>query len=295
MTPTLTLMAALVALLSGCMSWPRGWEALDPMVSGSEIESEAEIVAAEAAFESAGSSAELNAARSTIRDLLSRNPTDERTLLVGAKAEILHGAAYDERRADKKDSYLRGIQYAERAMAAHPEFRRQVIAGVPLSEAVGQLERDQAEAMLLWVTGVSYYFKECLSGVGHLVNFRWMQRTSEVMEHLMAIAPDFNHGAVPFSLGIYYLALPESAGGDLERAGELLQTAVEQSGSSLLPRWGRAKYYWVKTGDKAAFRSDLEWVLAADPRSADSPYSWNVYFQRDAAKMLKQSDPLPAP
>ena len=283
---------AAIVLLSGCMSWPRGWEVVPDLGAAQATDLEASIEAAAEAFESAGSAEELDTARTRIGELLEQVPNHKRLLLVGAQAEILHGAAYDQRKSDKAESYIRGIQYAERVMATHPEVRRQLEAGATLAESVQHLESDRAEAMLLWVTGVSYYFKECLSGLGHLVNFRWMLQTSEVMKHLNAVAPDYKYGAVPFSLGIYYLALPESAGGDIQLAGQLLQKAVDQSGTSLLPRWGRAKYYWVKIGDEQAFRDDLEAVLAMDPQNAISAYSWNVYFQRDAREMLEQAEAL---
>jgi len=46
----------------------------------------------------------------------------------------------------------------------------------------------------------------------------------------------------------------------------------------------------VRTGDRAGFRRDLEWVLAQDPQRAESPFRWNVYFQRDAREMLARID-----
>ena len=66
--------------------------------------------------------------------------------------------------------------------------------------------------------------------------------------------------------------------------------AEAQAPGALLTRWGRAKYLCVRTGDRAGFQRDLEWVLAQDPRRADGPYRWNVYFQRDAREMLSRID-----
>jgi len=33
-----------------------------------------------------------------------------------------------------------------------------------------------------------------------------------------------------------------------------------------------------------------EWILAQDPRKADSPYSGNVYLQREARELLANID-----
>ena len=57
-----------------------------------------------------------------------------------------------------------------------------------------------------------------------------------------------------------------------------------------LGRWGRAKYFHVKVGNRDGFVEDLEWVVAQDPRQATSPYRWNVYFQSDARLMLERVD-----
>jgi len=91
---------------------------------------------------------------------------------------------------------------------------------------------------------------------------------------------------VPFSLAIYFIGLPASAGRDLARSAELFAEASADAPTSLLAPWGRAKYLHVKTGDRAAFRQDLEWVLAQDPARAESPLRWNAYFQRDARDLL---------
>jgi hypothetical protein len=114
-----------------------------------------------------------------------------------------------------------------------------------------------------------------------------MARNTAVMKHLREVAPDWQHGAVHFAWGIYYLALPKVAGGDMELSRQSLDRAVEVGPHSLLPRWGRAKYYAVKTGDRQLFEDDLAWVVAQDPQQMDSPYPWNVYFQRDARAMLE--------
>jgi tetratricopeptide (TPR) repeat protein len=282
-------MAAGLLLVGGCMSWTPGWRSplLEP--SARDVgDAEAALERAEALLESADSASRLRQAIAAYDEALRFAPDSGEVLVHLAEAHVLYGAAYSDERRDKAHSYLTGIRYAEQALALNPGFRRRVEAGESVGEATVELGRDELRPMLFWVTGVSYYYKECLGGLGHLTQFRWMLRTREVMDRMMALDPAYEHGAVPFSLAIYFIGLPASAGRDLTRSADLLAQAVAESPTSLLTRWGRAKYLHVKTRNRAAFRRDLEWVMAQDPTAADSPLRWNVYFQRDARELLAQ-------
>ena len=276
---------------TGCVSWSPGWETPYRPTAPAElgVVSRAD---ADRLFSIAGDSDSLAEARRAYERRLEAEPNDYDTLIRLSEIRILAGAAYSPNRRAKAEAYIAGIRLAEAAMATDEGFRRRVDQGATVGEAVEVLGREEMKAMLLWVTGVSYYFDECLGGLGHVVNFRWMKRAQEAMEHMMAIAPDFEHGAVPFSLGIYYLALPTSVGGDRQRSKELVDEAVTASGDHLLARWGRAKYLSVKFGDRDGFAEDLEWVLSHDPRRASSPFAWNVYMQRDAEEMLARIDSI---
>ena len=280
-------LALSLLLVGGCMSWTPGWRT-PTLARGVQDVSDAGVALqrAETLLESADSASLLREAIAAYDEAL-RSAAESGEVLVGlAEAHILYGAAYSDEKREKAHSYVTGIRYAEQALALNPDFRRRVEAGESMGEASAVLGRDDLRPMLLWVTGVSYYYKECLGGFGHLTQFRWMLRTRALMERMMVLDPAFEHGAVPFSLGIYFIGMPASAGRDLARSADLLAQAVAESHTSLLTRWGRAKYLHVKTGDRAAFRRDLEWVLAQDPAAADSPLRWNVYFQRDARELL---------
>ena len=282
-------MAAGLLLAGGCMSWTPGWRSPSLVGSAQDVgDAGMALERAETLFESADSASRLREAITAYDEALRSAPESGEVLVRLAEAHILYGAAYSDGKRDKAHSYITGIRYAEQALALNPQFRRRVEAGESLGEASAELGRDELRPMLFWVTGVSYYYKECLGGLGQLTQFRWMLRTREVMERMMALDPAYEHGAVPFSLAIYYIGLPASAGRDLARSADLLAQAVAESPTSLLTRWGRAKYLHVKTGDRAAFRRDLEWVLEQDPTAADSPLRWNVYFQRDARELLAQ-------
>jgi hypothetical protein len=58
----------------------------------------------------------------------------------------------------------------------------------------------------------------------------------------------------------------------------------------IINRWGRARYYHIKTGNREAFEEDMRWVLEQDPHTGGSIYPWNVYFQNDAREKLDNID-----
>ncbi len=291
---------ALLLVLGGCMAWTPGWEnpsgstgpgaeagALAPAAPDG-----AALARAESAFENAVDGDRLQLAIREYEVALPSASDPGAVLARLSEAHVLQGAAYADGKRAKALAYITGIRYAERAMALNPAFLGRVEAGDALGEASAELTRVEIRPMLFWVTGVSYYYKECLGGLGHLLQFRWMLRSRQVMERMMELDPAYEHGAVPFSLAIYFIGLPASAGRDLERSAELLAQSVADAPTSLLARWGRAKYLHVRTGDRAAFREDLEWVLAQDPARAESPQRWNVYFQRDARDLLGRIESL---
>ena len=117
----------------------------------------------------------------------------------------------------------------------------------------------------------SYLFKECQSPPGRVVNFRWMKRAQGVLTRLTEIDEGYEHGAVPLTWGIYYLPLPKAVGGDMAASAANLERAIAIGPTSLLNRWGRAKYSFEKTGNRAGFVADMSWGLEQDPRHASSP------------------------
>lgn len=284
--------ACAALLLSGCMNWSPGW-VKKPIQSPAVIDGAATLsrADADALLAQAREAGAIREAIAGYAAALEQNPNDSELLDDLADAHILYGAAWARSAGEKAEWYRAGIRYAERSMATNERFRQRVEEGAKIGEAAAELGPEQVRTMLLWVTGVSYYFKECL-GVRQLVHFRWMLRTREMMEHMLAIDPDFGGGAVLFSLGIYHLALPPGAGRDLDRSREFLDRAVAVSSTSLLTRWGRAKYFYVMTKDREAFRRDLEWVIAQPSETPDNTLPWNLYFQRDARETLAQIDSL---
>jgi len=285
------LLAASAALLmGGCASLKPGWTELPPTAGNQD--SSAQVARAEALFRDADTQEKLSEVIAAYEVALEFD-SDNYEILVGlCEANILEAAAYTSSKSQKKSRYKLGIGYCDRAMYTNPEFRDLVDQGVSMSDAVWTLTEREAEAMIFWVTGVSYYFKECLGGISRLSSYRLIMRTEPFLDRMMEIDPDYLQGVVHFSRGIYYLGLPKFAGGDRELSAELMNRAEEVGPGSMLIRWGRAKYYYFETNDRGGFERDLRWVVQQDPRESSTPYAWNVYFQRDGIILLENVEQL---
>jgi tetratricopeptide (TPR) repeat protein len=270
------------------MSWTPGWHT----TGGAAVPGDPQALRsqAEALVLEAGTGEKVEALIGRYEGILQIDPQDCDALSKLGEYHCLLGAAYAKSRTDKSRQFFLAIQFCERAMATNAEFKALVSDGNDVGEACRVLGVREMDAMFFWSMAISYLFKECQSPIGSMVNFSWMKRCRQVMERMLEVDPAWRDGVVSFSWGIYYLALPAAVGGDMKKSSEFLDRAIQAGPKSLLHRWGRAKYYDVKMGDAEAFREDLEWVLAQDPRQSANPtFPWSAYFQRDARAMLERS------
>lgn len=286
----LTALCGMLALVTtGCMALRPGWTHETDTTAG--VATSEERQTARELWAQADSTESLGAAIEAYETILPRAPRDLDVLCKLSQCYCLQGAAYAESMAHKKRAYKKAIQLAERALATDPTFLERVQAGASVGEASTVLSEEHMEAMMLWVNGVSYYFKECQSPLQRMVNFRWMARCQQVVDHMESLDPNWGQGAVLFTKAVFFLGLPEFAGGDMIKSAQYFQRAIAAGPRSTLHRWGRAKYYATKIGDREMFISDLQWVLDQPLRaSEDPPYPWRVVFHREARSMLEHVD-----
>lgn len=273
-------------MLPGCMSWRPPWEAgapsrpSPPAPSGASIEAARELTAVAVDAEA------LQRAIDAYEAVLAREPDHTEALTAVADHSILMGTAYTKSRAEKRRLYRRAQAYAELAMYANPEFRALVDQGKRPWEAADALGPDEMDAMLKWMTALLYNFKECMRPPVRVVNIGWMKRIAPFLQRMDQIDPTWQDGVVPFNWGFYYFVVPRSLGGDKKKAAEEFARAVELGPHRTLYRWGRARFFDVKTKNREAFRKDLEWVLSQDPSTATDPPHWASYARRDAQELL---------
>jgi hypothetical protein len=285
LVPTVCAALLTALLLSGCSSPASPFLLPDENGGVRQVDSEG-WQAARSTFDSAGDATSLKRAIEMLETLLSESAFEAPVLTALAEAHTLYGAAYADDRKVKSEHFQRARLLALSALATNPEFQTLISAGDTPGQASNALSPDDVPAMVIWVTATSYLFREGFSLWQRLRHFRQMGDVRTMMERALVLDPDYEAGVVPFSLAIYFIAAPGIAGGDLDTAQGLLDQAENTPGVSLLPSWGRAKYYYPARGRPEAARELLEWILAQNPAGLDSPYRWNVYIQDDARRML---------
>jgi tetratricopeptide (TPR) repeat protein len=285
------LMAILLSTISGCMRWHPG------LTVEGYGKPEGDVVQL---LEKAGRLETLVDTREGLLDMVAAyetaaaaDPSSKKALIGVANARILLATGYTASRWEKEEHYQKAMQAAEKALLLNSEFRRQVEAGVPVWEAVSVLGKDDADAMGYWSFGACYYYREVVPGIAKAWNAQWIQRARIFMQRIEEVDPVWNDGGNLFNIAIVYIALPQSQGGDLNKSQEYFAKSIEAGLDPMLVRWGRAKYLATRNKDREAFTADLEWVIAQNLREGRKrPYSWNIYFQREAKAMLANINEL---
>jgi len=268
------------------LSWTPGWTLL-PVGPGRTITA-SEKAQARTLGDAIDSASSARTAIQAWEAIAAAQPGDVEAWVEIGKLRLLEGAAYRQSARDRLVCYKAALQACERAMATNPEFLRRVQGGQTTREAIGALGAREMGAMQFWSTGVFYIFRDCLGFFGRVFNVRQLAGVKKVLTRMDAVDPTWEDYSSTFSWGIYYLALPASQGGDRVKARECFDRAVALGEHRSLPRWGRGKYFYVATEEKAAARADLEAVRAQDLSVLAGNRSWNRYFQADAARLLAQ-------
>ena len=209
-----------------------------------------------------------------------------------ASLYLLLGAEYSGSRSEQKGWYREAADSAERALMQDKSFNTARIAGKTVPEAAEHIEEESFEALFLWATAVFYHFRDVASVPERILFSGRLKQAAQAIQLIIQKDPLWDGGSLQFSLGIYYLSVPEAIGGDREKASKLMEEAVRISSKRILTRWGRAKYLAVSMGDKELFLEDLNWVIQQDLSTMEGPVVWNRYFQKDARRLLIDVDDL---
>jgi hypothetical protein len=125
---------------------------------------------------------------------------------------MLLGAAYAEKRKDKKYHYKMAVLYCEKAMCTNPAFQEATRKGDQVTEALNLLTKNEIDAMGYWYTARFYYFSEVLGGLGRLMNTRIVIQNNKMIERIDELDSTWAGGGNYFARGLYYIAIPERFG-----------------------------------------------------------------------------------
>lgn len=282
--PHFLLIAAFVSFLTSCASFNPGWN--EKVFANNSADITTLMLTAERTENTANNSEKVELLIKTYMEIERANPNNYDALWKIGNYHILMGAAYAEKHKDKKYHYREAIKYCEKAMAVNPDFYEAVTSGHDITESLDKLTFHEIDAMGYWYTARFYYFIEVLKPLSRVINTKIVIQNNEMIERIDELDPNWAGGGNYFSRGLYYIAIPERFGGSKERAEQEFAEAVSVGPNYLVNRWGRAKYFYQLVGEDVKMKEDLQWVVDQDPHEADNTYPWNVYFQKDAKKLL---------
>jgi len=222
----------------------------------------------------------------TYERVLETDPSNYEALWSLGRYNVVMVLGYTETQEEKEACNLAAMKYCEQAMNAHPEFKALRAGGESVGDACRVLSRREIAPLYYWYAATGSYWKECLPFLQRTRKMHLARGIKKVMVRMLEIDPTWAGGHPYYAWGFYYINIPRLLGGNLKKAEAFIDKAVEAGPKWLYARWGRAKYVYTRKKDKEAFREDMEWVIAQDPRKMDSPYPANVHFQRDAKDML---------
>jgi len=274
--------------LSSCMRWEEGWKQFkEPTKTGDVTE---QVEKAKQQFEEAETKEDVLEFIKTAESILEIDPYNYEALRGLGGWYYVFASLYTDNEEEKKKYYLDSIRYCEQGMYTNPQFRDLVDKGEQLWDACRVLSKREMPFMYYWYTSCGGYWLECLNPISRMIQLIHAGRTKKVLARMMEIDPAWAGGHPYCASALGYAALPRLLGGDLEKAEEFFDKAIEAGPNWLYIKFARATVLYTKTKDKEAFKRDLEWVLAQDPHKADSPYPANVWFQAEAKEMLANID-----
>jgi len=283
-TKNLMIITLLAFCITGCVSFDQGWKHMSQTQSTGNIE--ALLQEASDLEKNAASKAEILQIIDTYKEVEKIDPQHYQALWKIGNYNLLLGAAHSQSKKAKGKYYKDAVKYCEKAMFTNAKFKDAVLAGNDIPEAASQLSINEIDAMGYWYTARFYYFKDCLSPLRRVFNTSIVIENNKMIDHIDKLDPNWAGGGNYFSRALYYIAVPERFGGSKELAEQEFAKAIEVGPNYIVNRWGRAKYLYSLTGNTEGYLSDLQWVVQQNPKTAENPNAWNIYFINDAIKML---------
>ncbi len=278
----------LFTFTTGCISWEPGWTMIEkPSMKG---DVKALLAKANVQISRADTREKMADIITTYETIVKIDPMNYEALWGLGRYYHLTALWHSQDRAEKEQLTRKGIKACEMAMYSNDSFRKEIESGRTAFEAYTRLSKREFNALYYWYINMGVLYKDCHSIFSQAVNYSLASKLKPILQFMVELDPLSGGGHAYWSLALYYIRLPKIMGGDLKKGDELFSKCIEIGPRWLDKRWGRAKYLYTKTGNREAFKKDLEWVVAQDPHRADSPYPANVLFQRDAREMLKHID-----
>jgi hypothetical protein len=225
-----------------------------------------------------------------IDGMMNSYPENPDLLLAGAQAYAAYTSVLDDDEQDRA-AYLsdRAKQYALKALEMTPPFKGAL--GKPLEvfqERLKQTDKKQVPT-LFWVGNIwAAWIASSNEGAAAMADLPWVEA---LMERVLELDPGFYYGGPHLFKAILLSARPEQFGGNLKKAQEHFQKALEYSQDKfLMTDVYYAEYYARQTLNRDLFVSTLKRVLETSARVEPDLTLANTLAQRKAKKLLAQVD-----
>jgi hypothetical protein len=224
-----------------------------------------------------------------IDGILQSNPENRDLLLAGAQAYAAYASVLDEDEQDRAAALSdRAKQYALKALDLTPPFKDAL--GKPLEvfqERLGKMDKKQVPT-LFWVGNIWAGWIASNEGAAAMADLPWVEA---LMERVLELDPSFYYGGPHLFKAILLSARPEQFGGNLKKAQEHFQKALDYGqGKFLMTEVYYAEYYARQTLNRDLFASTLKRVLET-PAQVDPDLTLsNTLAQRKAKKLLARVD-----
>ena len=209
---------------------------------------------------------------------------------VQGPAEQLPRSMYNERQAASERSkklYLRGLDLLYRGLELKYKGFSGAFQNETLPAYLAKMKKADVPA-LYWsaAAGLSAF---SLNPFDMELGVRISEFHSLVLR-AYELDPDFNTGALDEFFFLFYASLPESMGGDREKAEIYFKSALEKSkGLSAGPYVSYAQAISIPAQDYAKFKEMLDTALSIDPDKNVSNRLVNILAQQKARYLLESA------
>jgi hypothetical protein len=182
------------------------------------------------------------------------------------------------------DTYKKGLDYAQRGMAAiSPDVEKRLAAGVDLKDAVSLLDKQAIELLYWHATNLGRW----ANAQDITVVLSYKERIYNIMEMVLRFDPNFFYGAADRYFGAYYSIAPSFAGGDLDKSQShftaSLKIAPDYASTYILV----AEFLAPKKQDEKLFDENVEKVLAM-PDAIIPGMEAETVAEKKKAELLKK-------
>lgn len=257
------IILGLVLITAGCAAKRQaGWQIEMEKGAGNV---QALLEKADALWEQRGDQAKLEEAIKTYEEVIKVDPQNLEVLTKLSRAYYLLADGYLEGGDVEKqlETYNKGAQYGEMAMALDPEFKKRVDAGAKIEDAIQVLDSKYIGAIYWSASNLGKWAKK----KGFLTLLKYKDKARKMIQKVLEMDENFFYGAPHRYFGAYYALAPSFAGGDLKKSEEHFRRSLEIAPNYIGTWVLKADTLDVKLQDKELYRKDLEKALSIPAES----------------------------